>query len=158
MSSNDVLPNHASYAMVREDMLDHGIELYELDEEIKREVLKRLSWLPGLSKSSLHAKTMILYREAVFVGSMNLDQRSLNINNEIGILFYNKEMADSNAQRFIDNINKVAFRVTLDANGSLQWKVNRDGRERVFDDEPYAGFWAKLSVWFFGILPIESFL
>ena len=30
MASNDVLPNHASYAMVREDILKSGIELHEL--------------------------------------------------------------------------------------------------------------------------------
>ena len=30
MTSNDVLPNHASYAMVRKDMLEPGIELFEL--------------------------------------------------------------------------------------------------------------------------------
>lgn len=157
-ASNDVSAVHAGYSRYRKQLLKAGVELYELDEEIKKEVVKRLSWLPGLSKSSLHAKTMILDQNAMFVGSMNLDQRSLNINNEIGILFFNKELAEKSARAFIDNIDKVAFRVTLDGSGSLQWKVNRDGREIVFKTEPYAGFWAKLSVWFLRLLPVESFL
>ena len=87
LASNDVSAVHPGYSRYRKQLLRAGIELYELDEEIKKQVLKRLSWLPGLSKSSLHAKTMVLDRYAMFVGSMNLDQRSLNINNEIGILF-----------------------------------------------------------------------
>ena len=33
------------------------------------------TWLPGLSKSSLHAKTMAFDREIMFVGSFNFDQR-----------------------------------------------------------------------------------
>lgn len=158
LASNDVSAVHAGYSRYRKQLLRAGIELYELDEEIKKDVLKRLSWLPGLSKSSLHAKTMVLDRKSMFVGSMNLDQRSLNINNEIGILFFNKEMADKSARTFIENIEKVAFRVTLDSSGSLQWKVNRNGKEIVFKDEPYAGFWTNLSVWLVSLLPVESFL
>ncbi|WP_136806976.1 phospholipase D family protein [Desulfosediminicola flagellatus] len=158
LASNDVSAVHAGYSRYRKQLIKAGVELYELDEEINKEVMKRLSWLPGLSKSSLHAKTMVLDQDAMFVGSMNLDQRSLNINNEIGILFFNKELAGKSARVFIDNIDKVAFRVTLDGSGSLQWKVNRDGKEIVFENEPYAGFWAKLSVWFLRLLPVESFL
>jgi putative cardiolipin synthase len=158
LASNDVSAVHAGYSRYRKQLLRAGLELYELDEEIKKDVLKRLSWLPGLSKSSLHAKTMVLDRKSMFVGSMNLDQRSLNINNEIGILFFNKEMADKSARTFIENIDKVAFRVTLDSSGSLQWKVNRNGKEIIFKDEPYAGFWTNLSVWFVRLLPVESFL
>jgi putative cardiolipin synthase len=158
LASNDVSAVHAGYSRYRKQLLRAGIELYELDEEIKKDVLKRLSWLPGLSKSSLHAKTMVLDRKSMFVGSMNLDQRSLNINNEIGILFFNKEMADKSARTFIENIEKVAFRVTLDSSGSLQWKVNRNGKEIVFKDEPYAGFWTNLSVWLVRLLPVESLL
>jgi len=49
--------------------------LYELDEEVKEVAKKKFTWLPGLSKSSLHAKTIVIDRKASFVGSMNLDQR-----------------------------------------------------------------------------------
>ncbi len=158
LASNDVSAVHAGYSRYRKQLLRAGVILYELDEEIKKEVRKRFTWLLGLSKSSLHAKTMALDRKAMFVGSMNLDLRSLNINNEIGILFFNEDVAGKSARIFMDNIDKVAFRVELDDSGSLRWKTNRAGRQIVLEDEPYAGFWTKISVWLIRQLPVESFL
>ncbi len=158
LASNDVSAVHAGYSRYRKQLLKAGVILYELDEDVKKEVIKRFTWLPGLSKSSLHAKTMALDRKAMFVGSMNLDLRSLNINNEIGILFFNEEVAGKSARTFMEHIDKVAFRIELDGNGSLRWKINRAGQEIIYEDEPYVGFWSKLSVWFIGLLPVESFL
>lgn len=134
--------------------------LYELDEEIRHKQEKKFTWLPGLSKSSLHAKTMALDRKAMFVGSMNLDQRSLHINNEIGILFLNPEMAGERARSFDQNIEKVAFRLELQkgTNGreSIRWHGQRDGEEIVYDSEPYGGFWKKFGVGFIKLLPVDS--
>jgi putative cardiolipin synthase len=158
LASNDVSAVHAGYSRYRKQLLEAGVELYELDEEINKEVLKRFTWLPVLSKSSLHAKTMVLDKKAMFVGSMNLDPRSLQINNEIGILFYNQRVAELSAREFSKNLNKVAFKVELGPNGSLLWKVKRDGEEVVYPDEPYASFWNKLTVWFIRLLPVEWLL
>lgn len=58
----------------------------------------------------------------------------------------------------MEHIDRVAFRIELDGNGSLRWKINRAGQEIIYEDEPYVGFWSKLSVWFIGLLPVESFL
>lgn len=158
LASNDVAAVHAGYSRYRRQLLEAGIVLYELDERIKKEFYKYFSWLPGLSKSSLHAKALVIDRKAMFVGSMNLDLRSLNINNEIGILVFNEELTRKNINEFLKNLDKAAFRVTLDENGSLRWRIQRDGKEIVYDDEPYAGFWAKLTTWLVGLLPVESLL
>lgn len=160
--SNDVSAVHAAYMRYRKQLLRCGVELYELNEELKKEEAKRFTWLPGLSKSSLHAKTMAIDRKAMFVGSFNFDQRSLNINNEIGILFQEPEIASHSAENFEKYIDKVAFRVELikDKNGdeSIRWTGLEDGKTVVLDSEPYAGFWQKLSVKLIGLLPVESLL
>ncbi len=158
LASNDVSAVHAGYSRYRKQLLEAGVELYELDEEINKEVLKRFTWLPVLSKSSLHAKTMVLDKKAMFVGSMNLDPRSLQINNEIGILFYNQRVAELSAREFSKNLNKVAFKVELGPNGSLRWKVERDGEEVLYQKEPYVSFWNKLTLWFIRLLPVEWLL
>jgi putative cardiolipin synthase len=158
LASNDVSAVHAGYSRYRKQLLKAGVKLYELDEEIKEEIAETFSWLPGLSKSSLHAKTMVLDRKAMFVGSMNLDLRSLHINNEIGILFFNDVMAARNAREFLNNLGRAAFRVELDDDGSLIWKISKNGEDVVYRDEPYADFWTKLSVWVARLLPIESLL
>lgn len=146
----------------RKQLLRCGVELYELNEELKKEEAKRFTWLPGLSKSSLHAKTMAIDRKAMFIGSFNFDQRSLNINNEIGILFQEPEIASHSAENFEKYIDKVAFRVELikDKNGdeSIRWTGLEDGKTVVLDSEPYAGFWQKISVKLIGLLPVESLL
>jgi len=157
LASNDVAAVHAGYAKYRKQLLKAGVALYELDEEVKKAVKKKFIWLPGLSKSSLHAKTMVIDRKAMFVGSMNLDQRSLNINNEIGILFLNPEIAGSSAEAFDRHITRVAFRLELD-NESIHWHIKQNDKEIVYDKEPYVSFWKRLGVWFIGLLPVEFLL
>jgi putative cardiolipin synthase len=160
--SNDVAAVHTGYMRHRKQLLRCGVQLYELNEQLKKVQGKLFTWLPGLSKSSLHAKTMAFDHKAMFVGSFNFDQRSLHINNEIGILFYEPQIASQAATNFDKNIEKVAFRVDLitDENGkeSLRWTGEEDGKEIVFDDEPYASFWQKLSVNLMRVLPIDSML
>jgi putative cardiolipin synthase len=160
LASNDVSAVHAGYSKYRKQLLKAGVVLYELDEEIRHKQEKKFTWLPGLSKSSLHAKTMALDRRAMFVGSMNLDQRSLHINNEIGILFLNPEMAEESARSFDQKIEKVAFRLELhkgsDGRESIRWHGQRDGKEIVYKSEPYVGFWKKFGVGFIKLLPVDS--
>ncbi len=158
LASNDVAAVHAGYAKYRKQLLKAGVALYELDEEVKKSVKKKFTWLPGLSKSSLHAKTMVIDGRAMFVGSMNLDQRSLHINNEIGILFLNPEIAGQSAESFDRHITNVAFRLKLHDDESIRWHLNGGDGEIVYDKEPYVNFWKKLSVWFIGLLPVESML
>ena len=71
-------------------------------------------------------------------------------------------MAANSSRRFNEHVEKVAFRVELvsDDNGgeSLRWTGVEDGNEVVFDSEPYAGFWKKLSVNLMRALPIDSML
>ncbi len=160
LASNDVAAVHAGYANYRKQLLKAGVALYEMDEAIKEKAQKKFTWLPGLSKSSLHAKTMVLDKKAMFVGSFNLDQRSLHINNEIGILFLNSEVAGKSAESFDQNIEKVAFRLELytGSNGdeSIRWYLKKDGEAIVYDSEPYVGFWKKLEVNLIRLLPVES--
>jgi putative cardiolipin synthase len=162
LASNDVTAVHAGYARYRKKLLKCGVVLYELNENIRKKPGNTHAWVPGLSKSSLHAKTMALDKKAMFVGSMNLDQRSLNINNEIGILFFNPEVASKRAQFFHENIETVAFRLALHANNngseSIQWHLKEGDKEIVYDSEPHVGFWRKLKVGLIRLLPVESLL
>jgi putative cardiolipin synthase len=162
LASNDVAAVHTGYIRHRKQLLRCGVQLYELNEQLKKAESKLFTWLPGLSKSSLHAKTMGFDHKALFVGSFNFDQRSLFINNEIGILFYEPELASQSADHFDQNVGKVAFKVELvtDEQGreSMRWIGNEAGKEVIYEDEPYAGFWKKLSVQLMRVLPVDSML
>jgi len=160
--SNDVAAVHTGYMRHRKQLLRCGVKLFELNEQIKKVQGKHFTWLPGLSKSSLHAKTMAFDHKAMFVGSFNFDQRSLHINNEIGILFYEPGISNKVMKHFDQHIEKVAFRVELvtNKNGSesLRWVGIEDGKQVIFDAEPYASFWQKLGVNLMRVLPIDSML
>ena len=158
LASNDVAAVHTGYMRHRKQLLRCGVELYELNEQLKKVEEKQFTWLPGLSKSSLHAKTMAMDKKTMFIGSFNFDQRSLNINTEIGIVFDDPEIAARSSQDFDENIDKVAFRVEL-IDDSLRWTgVDEAGKKIVFDTEPYTSFWKRLGVDLMRVLPIDSML
>lgn len=100
----------------------------------------------------------ILTTTSMFVGSMNLDLRSLHKNNEIGILFSKEEIAGNSAQMVLCDIDSAAFKVELDASVSLLWKTEKSGKVEIYEDATYVGFWTKILICFTGLLPIESFL
>ncbi|GAG28285.1 unnamed protein product, partial [marine sediment metagenome] len=54
------------------------------------------------------------------------------------------------------------FKVELltDSSGkeSLRWRGTNEGKEVVFDAEPYVGFGTKAAVWLLRLMPIESLL
>ena len=159
LASNDVSAVHAGYAKYRRRLLRCGVRLFELDESLKDREGKTFTWLPGLAKSSLHAKTMVFDREIMFVGSFNFDQRSLHINNEIGLLFHDPEVAGDAADHFEENVGKIAFEVSFSREGgreNLHWTGGQGGPDVVFEKEPYATTMQKLTVGIVKWLPIEA--
>jgi len=84
LASNDVLLAHSGYAKTRRRLLKNGMELYELRPDTDA---FRPGWSlhSGRSSAALHTKAMAFDREAVFIGSFNLDPRSAVINTEAGL-------------------------------------------------------------------------
>ena len=159
LASNDVSAVHAGYAKYRRRLLRCGVRLFELDETLKDHDSKKFTWLPGLAKSSLHAKTMVFDGEVMFVGSFNFDKRSLFINNEIGLLFHDPAVAGAAARSFEENVQKVAFEVGFTRKGgrqNLQWTGGLGGPDVVLTKEPYATKSQKLIVGILKWLPIDS--
>jgi len=157
LASNDVSAVHAGYSKYRRRLLRCGVRLFELDESLKDREGKAFTWLPGLKKSSLHAKTMVFDGEKMFVGSFNFDQRSLHINNEIGLIFHDPEIAGAAAKHFEENVNKVAFEVKFNRDGGREdmvWVGGQGGPDVRMQREPYATTGQKLTVGILKWLPI----
>ncbi len=159
LASNDVSAVHAGYAKYRRKLLRCGVQLFELDESLKNQKGKTFTWLPGLKKSSLHAKTMAFDGEYLFVGSFNFDQRSLHINNEIGLIFRDPELAGSTSRNFEEHVNDVAFKVGFSREGgreNMHWTGGQGGPDVDLEEEPYATTFQKLTVGILKWLPIDS--
>jgi putative cardiolipin synthase len=97
--------------------------------------------------------------EIMFVGSFNFDQRSLYINNEIGLVFHDPAIAGATVKHFEDKVNKVAFEVGFSREGgseNLHWTGGQGGPDVVMEKEPYATTMQKLTVGILKWLPVES--
>ena len=102
---------------------------------------------------------MVFDQEIMFVGSFNFDQRSLHINNEIGLLFRDPAIAGVASRHFEDNVGRVAFEVAFSREGgreNLQWRGGQGGPDVVMEKEPYATTMQKLMVGMVKWLPIQS--
>jgi len=112
------------------------------------------------SSASLHAKTFVFDRRAVFIGSMNLDPRSIQLNTEIGVVCESPPLAEALASGLEQNLAKIAWRLDLvaDALGSpqLAWVESGADGTRQLLQEPGVSVWRQLGIWFLGLLPIES--
>jgi putative cardiolipin synthase len=160
LASTDVGIVHAGYVKYRKKLLRAGVELYEMNKKLSKKDRKEKKGEAGSSKASLHAKSFVFDRKQVFIGSLNLDPRAIVHNTEIGVVFSAEAFAKEMGDWFDQNIGQVAFRLELqkDDTGSerLLWHGLVDGEPRVFDVEPYTGFWRRFGINFMSIWPIES--
>jgi putative cardiolipin synthase len=158
LASNDVPIVHSGYAKYRRALLKMGVELFELNSNAAKEI-KKDSFHE--SKTSLHAKAFIIDREKVFIGSLNLDPRSVVQNTEIGIIFESAEIANKLENVFEKEIiDKVAFRLELksDSDGFeyIVWHGLVDGEQETLFSEPHTSFWERFTTDLMSLLPVES--
>lgn len=160
LASTDVGAVHAGYSRYRRDLLRAGIEIYEMNKKTVREERRMKRGHGGSSKASLHAKTFVLDRKWIFIGSLNLDPRSVYENTEIGVVLESREVAENMARKFNANISGATFRLELrqnkDGTEQLLWHGYEDGKEKVFTADPYTSFWRRLGIGLMRLLPIES--
>ena len=161
--STDVPAVHAGYRRYRVPLLEHGIELYEVKPlpgkpDPRGGVLKT----PSSGQFSLHAKAFVFDRKRVFIGSANLDQRSMNLNTEIGLMIDSPDLARQVAKRF-ETIASPAnsFVLALQGDGPSRhvvWQSVKDGKPIVYESEPGDDRLRELKVDLLALLPIDGLL
>jgi putative cardiolipin synthase len=147
LASNDEPLVHTGYARYRVPLLKSGVDLYELSPT--RSTQNKRLMLPGASKGRLHAKTAVIDREVVFIGSMNLDPRSASRNTELGIIVESPELAKEVLR--VIHVSKLqsAYRLRLGESGLVEWLTMDDDKEVVLVVEPDTTLWLRLSNWLF---------
>ena len=80
----------------------------------------------------LHAKAVLFDDDLSFVGSANLDPRSLKINTEMGLLVRSRELSRQLRDALgIDFDTRNAWHLEAAAGGNLKWVGGRPGAERA---------------------------
>jgi putative cardiolipin synthase len=121
---------------------------------------------PGSSRASLHSKALVVDRRQVWIGSFNLDPRSIRLNTENGVLIDNPRLADELAARVLDDTSPAkSWKLEFAAGCAdtrrcpLRWRGTVDGVERVLDREPEASLARRAMVRFMRLLPpADTFL
>jgi len=164
LAATDVSPVYAGYAKYRKDLLrGGGVRLWELKPsavpEPKEKEEDARHGIGGSSDASLHAKTFAVDRSRIFVGSFNLDPRSLRLNTEMGVVLESPRLATQLAELFDTGIPQNAYEVRLTADGSdVEW-IERNGTDETrHDSTPGTGPLKMFWIWLLSIMPIEWLL
>ncbi len=143
LASTDNIPAFAGYSSQRADLLEAGVEIYEFNPNpaIRDELI-----YPRLAKYGpsfgLHAKSMVIDDETLFIGTFNLDPRSTNLNTEVGVLIDNRELA-----------RQLTASIERDIQPENSWHTTAD-----FNPDDEVDFGKRLKVWMFRLLPVEPVL
>ena len=117
------------------------------------------------SAASLHTKVFILDRETIFIGSLNLDPRSIDINTEMGIVFHSAEMASEMASSLDEEGLQHVYKLKLvrsppESEGeftiytwNIEWLERVDGETIRHTSEPGVGVWESIKLFFSSLAP-----
>ncbi len=158
LEATDVPAVHGGYAPYREEMLELGVRLFELRRQPQQE--PSYSFL-GESESSLHSKAAVFDQQKVFIGSLNLDPRSVLWNTEVGILVESDELAREVHRLTLEGMSPaLSYEVRLEERDGLKqliWIAEDGGRLRVIEKEP-GGLWRRFNAWFADVIGLEKML
>lgn len=161
LASTDEPAVHSGYSRYRRALLEGGVKLYELQPASG----KRRETAPGTSSGvSLHAKAIVVDRQLVFIGSMNMDERSKLLNTEMGIIVDSAPLAEA-VTKFFDKatLPTNAYHVVLVGKGlphagSMQWRAIDNGKPMVYHHDPETRLGLRMEVMLLKLLPIEGLL
>jgi putative cardiolipin synthase len=149
LAATDVAAVHGGYARYRGELLEGGVQLWELKPTGTGPVNFSLG---GSSGSSLHTKAAIIDDHQVFVGSFNIDPRSTSLNTEQGVLATHPQLAAELLAIFERKLQGERSWKLENVDGRLQWS---DGRQ-VQRSEPGAKPGQRALAWLMRVLPVES--
>lgn len=160
LAATDVAIVHSAYRRYRKDLLRAGVELYENKptgnwQEAEFGIFYPPGSPVGTSTSSLHAKTFTFDDQKIFIGSLNLDPRSIRLNTELGLMVDSPELTQRFNRTVLGKLEDNAYRLELE-NGRLIWHGRKDGAPIRFTNEPETTAKKRLIVRALGLLPIES--
>lgn len=143
LASSDVSSVFAGYKGSRKDLLNAGVHLYELKPTAQKKMPHSKKIGSSSSQSGLHGKVFVFDRQKIFVGSMNLDPRSMELNSEMGVVVNSPELASAFAKNFFETLPDTAFRVSLTDEGDLHWDTIEDGEFLEYTKEPDTSWWKR---------------
>lgn len=144
LASTDNLLAFSGYRNQRALLLKMDVNIYEYkpDPLIQRNLMER----PELAKDrspvfAIHAKTMIVDSQIVYIGTFNFDPRSQNLNTEMGVIIHNSQLAKA-----------VEESINTDMRSANSWSAAKD------DPDQHVPFTKRIKVRLLQMLPLQPVL
>lgn len=144
LAATDNLYAFSGYSKQRQKILDTGIDVFEYrpNPAVQRELFQRYAKVEQKPPVfAIHAKTLVVDGETLFVGTFNLDPRSANLNTEVGILISNPKIAGPVEQAILNDMRP-----------ENSWNARLD------NPDSFAPWSKRLKIWFKKLLPLEPLL
>jgi len=157
LASTDVVMAHTGYTPYRRDLLNNGINIYELKPVNGQRSKQRLLATSAPAYAALHSKVYVIDRKDVVIGSFNFDPRSIDINTEIALVIHSPQIAAQVTKLFEDSTSpENSYRLVIDKKGNLVWVAREKGQNVYYTHDPKAGFWRSIEADVMSILPVED--
>jgi len=150
LASTNHIPVHSAYARHRRAVLETGATLYETRANA---VTNLTGDEDGPDILTLHTKAFFIDGEQLFIGSMNLDPRSIEINAEMGLLINSEPMIKRVVKNMKELLPDTAYEVRQNDKGELEWHGLIDGQNVVETKEPLTSRWRRFKAWLMKIVP-----
>ncbi len=154
---------HAGYARYRPTLLQDGVHLYEIRSDLGNTRGSGESRkIARFGTYALHAKLFVFDRDAVFVGSMNLDQRSVKLNTEMGLIIDSDHLADAITARFNALCSpEDAYELALSdpphhSAPRLVWRTRERGEMVEYRTEPARSGLQRFEMKLLSLLPLDG--
>lgn len=154
LASHDVPAVNSHYKQWRKPILEAGAELYEIRHDAAIQPIVADTPPTHATFMGLHSKGMVVDRERVYIGSMNYDRRSAQINTEMGVFVESPGLAAALAQLIERDVQPAnSWRVELAADGGLRWVDDKE----TLTSQPARNWWQRVEDVIFMAFPKEMY-
>jgi cardiolipin synthase C len=152
LATNNHVVAHTGYKRWRRVVLGYGAEVYELRADA--EALSVYVTPPATPQTlGLHTKAVVIDGRRAFIGSPNVDPRSMVLNTEIGVVAESEELSRRLAALIErDMAPENSWRVTMDADGWLTWSSGTQSIGR----QPAKSFRQRAVEFLLNLLPLKK--
>jgi putative cardiolipin synthase len=153
--SNNHSSVHAFYAPYRKQLIEAGVDLYELQGS--GSLANYLDRVGEDGRAGLHTKAMVFDERVSIIGSYNMDPRSRVWNSEIALVVddpgFAAEVLEEMERDFTPD---AAWRLSLDENGKLLWTGEPDGEAVELGKDPGSTWWNRFVWGLMRLFPLEN--
>ena len=180
LASNDAPAAHAGYARYRKQLLELGVELYEMRAEQQGSAGSLGSGAgargaqsasvfgsggggggggskAATGRASLHSKAVVIDGQLAVIGSMNLDMRSKLKNSEVALVIRSTALSRESIRLVENSLSRGAYRLEWHS-GTLHWRAPPGAPFADARSEPEASTRLKLLVNLLGPLAPDEML